>query len=386
LNPSVPKARNFTLTGTGKNAKLYFYRLISGILRMKRLQHSVFTIFILFLLVSLTQAQISFDRIRNDDLIKNMLKSRAGKSIKSKLPNSTLANKLPGNIASVNEDEYVVDAGDQFIVNIDSKGPSFKIYEPIVTPDGYLVIPEGPTVQVRYLLLKEAKKKIKKALNFAFPDAVNECYLNGIHPVSVSVIGSLPNSAQVTLLSANRVSDAVFEALKPFLQDEKYLSQLKTRSVRNIKIVRQNKTIACDLGKFMATGNEQTNPYLMDQDVLYMAYKDALFKTIRVSGAVNNETEFEFKAGDNLETALAFAGGLASTADSAKIDLVRFLPNSSEYQSLALSFPQDASFALQADDRIFVVPNTIITTKPRYGYGVRLNSRGITPLRRGKPG
>ncbi len=323
---------------------------------MHTIKFTFFTLFTSFIFMNSAGAQISFDRIRNDDTIKNLLKAQTGKSFKSKLSNSSLNNKLPGNIASVNEEEYIVDAGDQFVVKIDTKGPSFKMYEPVVTPDGFLVIPEGPTVKVRYLLLKDAREKVKKSLDSAFPNAVNECYLNGIHPVSVNVIGSLPNSTQVTMLSGNRVSDAVFEALKPFLQDEKYLPQLKTMSIRNIKIIRHNQQIACDLGKFLATGAIQTNPYLMDQDVLYMAFKDTLFKTILISGAVHKETEFEFKAGDDLQTAIAFAGGLTSTADSSKIDLVRFLTNSSQFQSHTLSLPADSAYALQADDRVFVRP------------------------------
>ncbi len=323
---------------------------------MKKIYLVALSLFGVLVWTSGVWAQISFDRIRNDDAIKNLLKAQTGKSLKTSIKNNPLDNKLPGNIASVNEDEYVVDAGDQFVIKIDTKGPSFKMYEPIVTPDGFLMIPEGPTVQVRYLLLKEAKKKINKALNAVFPDAVNESYLSGIHPVSVNVIGSLPNSAQVTLLSGNRVSDAVFMALKPFLQDEKFLPQLKTMSLRNITIMRHNKQVTCDLGKFLATGNVQTNPYVMDQDVIYMAYKDTLFKTILISGAVSKETEFEFKPGDDLYTAIAFAGGLTSIADSAKIELVRFLSDGSQYRSFNLSFPQDAAFTLQADDRIFVRP------------------------------
>jgi len=323
---------------------------------MKKIQLLILSLLTVAFLLSAAAAQISFDRIRNDDAIKNLLKAQSGKSLKSSMQNNPLGNKLPGNIASVNEEEYIVDAGDQFVVKIDTKGPSFKMYEPTVTPDGFLIIPEGPTVKVRYLLLKDAREKVKKSLDSAFPDAINECYLNGIHTVSVSVIGSLPNSTQVTLLSGNRVSDAIISALKPYLQDEKYLPQLKTMSIRNIKIIRRKRQIACDLGKFLATGSVQTNPYLMDQDVLYMAFKDMLFKTILVSGAVLKETEFEFKVGDDLQTAIAFAGGLTSTADSSNINLVRFLPNSSQYRSHVLSLPRDSAFVLLADDRVFVRP------------------------------
>ncbi len=323
-------------------------------IKMKK-QPYFLSAYILFLFIYNAGAQISFDRIRNSDAIKSLLQSQSNNSFTTSSPKNPLNKKLSNtNIASVNEDEYIVDAGDQFIVKIDIKGPAYKYFEPIVTPDGFVVIPEGPTVKVKYLPLKRAKQKIKKALDASFTDSRNECYLGAIHPVTVNVIGSVPNNSKVELLSANRVNDAVAEALKPYLQDEKHLDQLKTISLRNVKIIRNQHSIACDLGKFLATGKAQTNPYLMDQDIVYLAYKDTLHTTIYVSGAVGKETEFEYKTGDDLQTALAFAGGLSSVADSSRIELVRLSDQGETFQSKMLSFPQDSLVRLYADDRIFV--------------------------------
>ena len=313
-----------------------------------------FSALLLLMVIANSTAQISFDRMGNDDTIKRLLKLQNTKSLKPSAQVKSLSNKIPTNIASINEDEYIVDAGDQFLVKIDIKGPSYKLFEPVVTPDGFVVIPEGPTVRVKYLPLKKAKELINQALDLMFPDAINQCYLNGIHPINVHIIGSIPNNTQISLVSSDRLSDAVANALKIYLQDEKYFSQLKTISVRNIKIIRDKQQIFCDLGKFLATGKRKYDPYLMDNDVVYMAYKDTLYKTIRVSGAVGKDTEFEYKHGDDLKTAIAFAGSLTSTADSSRLELIRFTNDSSKFKTIVLRMPEDSSFSLFADDRIFV--------------------------------
>ncbi len=55
--------------------------------------------------------------------------------------------------------QYYVDAGDVFILKIDVKGPSFKLFNSVVTPDGYLVLPEAPSIQIKDLILKGGQRK-----------------------------------------------------------------------------------------------------------------------------------------------------------------------------------------------------------------------------------
>jgi hypothetical protein len=64
--------------------------------------------------------------------------------------------------------------------------------------------------------------------------------------------------------------------------------------------------------------------------------------------------EFEYKHGDRLITAIRFASQLLPTADSTRIELVRFNEQTSGLESFTLSFPGDSSLMLRSDDRIYV--------------------------------
>jgi protein involved in polysaccharide export with SLBB domain len=72
-----------------------------------------------------------------------------------------------------------------------------------------------------------------------------------------------------------------------------------------------------------------------------------------VAGAVSRPIEFEYKKGDRLTTAVQFASQLLPTADSSRIELVRFSKKIKGLQSFMLSLPVDSGFLLQPDDRIY---------------------------------
>ena len=257
--------------------------------------------------------------------------------------------------SSVDEYEYIVDAGDVFILKIDVRGPAFKIFNSVVTPDGYLVIPDAPTIYVKGMTLHEAKKKIDGKLRNASPQAQVESHLFQVHQVSVSVLGAIPLPTTIRVKSSDRLFDAIAYLINPSISDTSLLFDWDKVSFRNIEIKRKNSNIKYDLLKFKLTGDRKNNPYLRDQDIIYIQYRDSSKYVVEVSGAIGKPVAFEYKRGDNLELAMQFASGLLPFADSSRIELVRFnreKPN--RLEKIFLTYPQDSSFILHADDRIYV--------------------------------
>jgi protein involved in polysaccharide export with SLBB domain len=257
-------------------------------------------------------------------------------------------------MASVNEEEYRVDAGDVFVIKVDVKGPAFKIFNSIVTPDGYLIIPDAPTVYVRYLTLKEAKSKIDKVLRKNFPQATVESHLFQVHPIRVDVLGAIPIPGQFMLNSSDRLFDAVSGMINPFLNDTTILFNWDIMSLRNIEVRRTNESKSYDFLKYKLLGDRSENPYMLDEDIIYINFRDSTRHTVSMMGAVARPIEFEYKKGDRLDTAINFASQLLPTADSMRIELVRFSEQSKGIESFILSLPTDSSFMLLSDDRIYV--------------------------------
>jgi protein involved in polysaccharide export with SLBB domain len=269
----------------------------------------------------------------------------------SSLPMSTMPTGQGALTASIDEEKYLVDAGDVFLIKIDVEGPAFSIYNPMVTPDGYLFLPNAPSIYVRHQLLKDVKEKINKSLRKVYSRAIIESYLFQIHPIRVSVIGNLPSMQKLILFSSNRLADAVNQTV--FL-DSVINVNPKLVSFRNIKIHRQGVIHQYDLLEYKFLGDFSQNPYLTDNDIIEIQLKDTTSKIISVEQSIISPGKFEYKQGDNLKKALAFSGGLKASADSNRIELIRFSADRSDFTRITLEFPGDSTFLLKPDDRILV--------------------------------
>ncbi len=286
---------------------------------------------------------------------------------------------------------YQVDAGDQFIIKVDPRGPAVKIYMAMVTGEGYVLLPEAPSVYVKHLPLNRARQRIIQSLKSQMPHATIEVFLFQIHPITISFASPLNGVGEGQFLSNTRLNSAVeyfvqswwknhvqltnVQAVQsPSQTDEgkyfqtKPLDSLKaTASVqpalRRIGIIRDGKTYRFDLLKFRYLGQENHNPYLLDNDVVIIPAFDPRFGTITVKGAVGKTSQFEFHPGDRLAEALAFSGGLTRGADSTHIQLYRYRTSQAQPQIVQLRWPADSAFFLMADDVILVHPKPLSITR-----------------------
>lgn len=126
---------------------------------------------------------------------------------------------------------------------------------------------------------------------------------------------------------------------------------LKSYPSRGIVLIRSSgEKFNVDLAKFRLTGNFQYNPYLRNDDVLIFPKRDKN-DIIVVSGAVNNQTEFEYSEGDRVEDALLFAQGLNPLYENVTtMEIYRLTYDGT--QDTVLRMPIDLNFVLQRGDRI----------------------------------
>ena len=265
-------------------------------------------------------------------------------------------NKIPTQTRfnySINADEYYVGSGDIFLIKVDRKGPTLKIFNSPVTPAGYIALPDIAGIYVRGKILTEVKKDIVSVLKKKYPDAVVETYLFGLHSINITVLALDKINSKMILNSSNRLFD-VYSYLEESLQMDSTGHTLMDRlSLRDVKIVRKNQTTLYDLREFKISYSTDLNPYLQHEDIVYFSFKDSTAHHISVKGAVTNPTSFQFKTGDDLTKALAFSGGVTPNADLNRLIVSRFYENS-KIKNITLAFPRDSSFQLEPDDRIYV--------------------------------
>jgi protein involved in polysaccharide export with SLBB domain len=286
---------------------------------------------------------------------------------------------------SVNEDEYIVDSGDIFLLKIDVPGPSLSIFLSTVTPDGYAFIPNEAALYIKDLTLKEAKEKIRRSLIKGNQNALIEVFLYQLHPITVTVLGAVLNEGIQQLMSNSRLFEAIQNAMRPQFEVSKPVSKVskttvpkneieqpekstdmqterekrpedksENSSLRRIQIVRDKQNLTYDILKFKILGDTRNNPYLMNEDVIIVSWKEKESNSINIEGAVGNPLEFEYRSGDSLGNVIKLAGNLLPNADSSKIELYRFTGENNDIKKYELDYKNDFYFPLKRDDRIYV--------------------------------
>ena len=127
-------------------------------------------------------------------------------------------------------------------------------------------------------------------------------------------------------------------------------SDIDLLSKRNIVIKRGNDSIMVDLEKFKVTGNEIFNPYVQQNDIIHIPYKNRYFT---VKGGVQRPGEYEYKINDNINDALIIAGGLYPNVNTDNLRITRStLANDSE--SFYLPIEDSKNTKLFSQDHIMV--------------------------------
>ncbi len=299
------------------------------------------------------------------------------------LPKSAQSLMSTGGLnSSVDEDEYIVDSGDMFLIKIDVPGPAINIFQSAITPDGTVFLPNTKSFKVNGLKLAEAKTKIMKALQISNPNSEVEVHLFQTHSITVSILGSVKKEGKQQLTSSSRLFDVI-----QVVNDEEFLTQKNIQnlspenttifrpnkkfeyetsvdslkisyenkiSLRNIELIRDNKILKYDLFRFKILGDITQNPYLMNDDIIKVPYRDTEKNVIDVSGAVGNPISFEYLKEDNLSTALAYSGGILPSADSSHIEIFRFRNDQKSYEKIIVDYENNLQYHLLPDDRIFV--------------------------------
>ena len=138
-------------------------------------------------------------------------------------------------------------------------------------------------------------------------------------------------------------------------------------SQRNIEVRRAGEgVLKVDLLKFQVFGSLADNPYLLDNDVVYVPLKK---DTVEVVGAVKRPREYELRNEKTLKDVIVLAGGVSTgVAIGSPIRVVRFVEGKKNV--LEVSDNDDAlrSFRVNNGDVIFV-PH-MITEKNKFDYNV----------------
>lgn len=141
----------------------------------------------------------------------------------------------------------------------------------------------------------------------------------------------------------------------------------KTGSHRQIEVKRDGKILSCDIFKFHRYGDLEHNPFLMDNDVVFVPFVE---NSVSINGAIKSEGVYELKGdGKTIWSLIEMAGGFTPGFDEGQnLKVVRFVNGKKQLIPVENSRTNWDGFELQDGD-VVVVPH-IFTKNRRFDYDV----------------
>lgn len=142
----------------------------------------------------------------------------------------------------------------------------------------------------------------------------------------------------------------------------------KSGSERNLELRRLQARKRLDLMAYKMFGELENNPYLVDNDVIFVPLKG---RTIQIEGAVNRPGIYELKGEKVLVEALKLGGGFSQGASHKDpIRIVRFDP---EEKKTILEIPREREALRETplfNGDVIVIPH-IFTTANKFDYNLK---------------
>ncbi len=241
-------------------------------------------------------------------------------------------------------------------------------------------------------------------------------------PVNISIVGNVDEPGVYVLDSANRVSQAIqliefgitpdsssllgsaglsemsdFQIDTSLLEKQKEAlamrnsqkmapnSQLQAEveeeevfesqgiSKRKVILVRNGVSQELNLQAFYLNGDLKNNPYLQNDDIIKVL---PIERSVKLTGEVNREGEYEFNEGEKLSDLIEFCQGLTSDADSSNIRIERYNHQTGELTALTVNY-QEVLLNLNSSENIVLNHNDLVKVFPK----PYLNKRKIVEVK-----
>lgn len=237
---------------------------------------------------------------------------------------------------------YLLGPGDQLHVRVGGKQLIDHRIE--ITPDGSLILPEGPIIPLAGVSLQDAQTRIHLALQPYYREGRVQIHLLRLRTFGVYVVGSVKQPGMQRATAVTRASELITRAGGLF----------EDGSSRAITVTHADgKVESIDLGLFLSTGSTVRNPCVEAGDRIHIP---PLRRTAHVGGAVNVPGDVEVIPGDSVATLIELVQGLSEDAEPAAAYLESYggTPNRSTRVPLDLSKSADRRRPVRERDLLFV--------------------------------
>ena len=240
---------------------------------------------------------------------------------------------------------YKLGPGDEVIIDI--WGANQNTIREFISPDGNINIPNIGLVYLSGMTIKEADNYLRKELTKIYAGIADnnsqteiKVTLGQIRTIQINVMGEVAVPGTYSLSSFSTIFHALYKAG----------GVNKLGSLRNIRLVRNNKTIATlDIYEFILGGKTLTDSQLQEGDVIIVPPYEML---VDIQGNVKRPMYYEMKKGETVQSLIEYAGNFTGDAYTKNLRMTR--QNGKEYQIFTIDDIDYSVFKLMDGDVVSI--------------------------------
>ena len=205
---------------------------------------------------------------------------------------------------------YLLGPGDEVIIDV--WGASEQTYQEIISPEGYIKIPNLGPIYLNGLSIERATDRLKSRLTKIYsglstrqgasPNTFAQVSLGQLRTIRINVIGEAQRPGSYNVSSLSTVAHALYLSGGPNYSG----------SMRNIEVIRNNKVFkSVDIYDFLINGALENNITLQDGDIIRIK---PYINRIEVTGEVKREGIYETIEDENFSKLIEYTGGFTENA------------------------------------------------------------------------
>ena len=239
---------------------------------------------------------------------------------------------------------YRLGPGDEVIIDV--YGRNQATFRGTISPEGSINHDVLGPVFLNGKTVEEAERYLKRRLSSIYGGLGSgsgtdmRLTLGQIRTIQINVMGDVASPGTYVLSGFATAFHAIYRAG----------GVVEPGTLRNIKVVRGNKTVATvDVYEYMMKGTQESDIRLEEGDVVLVAPYSEM---VQVQGAVKRPMFFELKEGETVADLLTYAGGFALGANEESVAVFRQDAKALEVRSVPSQ--EFGTFSLKNGDRIEV--------------------------------
>ena len=225
-------------------------------------------------------------------------------------------NKIPKSISASSDlpvpNDYIVSLGDE--LKLIYTGSRQTVFNVEVNLDGTIFIPELGQLQVSGDSYEQVKEKIRNLIEVSYVGVNVNVSLANLNAKKISIVGAVNMPGTYLVNPFTTISNAL-----------SYSGGVENfASLRDIEVIRGEERISYDLYELLMSGDRSRDINIEQGDTILVK---STSNFIKVDGAVNRPSIYEFKDTESLDDIIAFALGMKKNANKNNIVITDYTPN-----------------------------------------------------------